>query len=264
VRDRRLGQPEAVAPSPVDGDSVGPPGLVLRHHQEPGQVVRSRVEEVVERARHVLPDELRAGGLDLLDRPQLPPRRRGIFVTEVEVVDPDLLVELPNRVRRAREDPEDDGVLVAHEVAAHRGAGRVRPVEPRGEKEVRGPQRPGGEDEAPRAKREPAPRPAVYAADGRHAPALRLEPHGHRARPQREPAFQEARQNRRGQVVLGADRAGEGIARRAADARARSATGDRRAVAVHGRARSVAVHAGRPLQATPAGGAAGLCGRRRS
>jgi hypothetical protein len=171
-------------------------------------------------ARNLDADEAGGRRRELLDAAELPGRRAVVGAAEVEVVHADLLVELPARVGATREDPEHDRVAVAHQVTAYEVPGRVLGVEARREQEVGRAQRAGRHDDDLGVDHLGSARALVIRLDTRHAPPGREQPGHHGLGAELEPATEQVGEHGRGEVVLGADRAGERVARGAADARA--------------------------------------------
>src|SRR5215217_7187924 len=142
---------KAIGAGPIGYDPVLELRLVFGYGQEPGQVSHQARADQAERTGELLPHQLRRGSPDLLDRAQLASSPVRLMVAEVQVVDADLLLELPGTRRAAGEDTEHDAIEVPHQVATHHMATRVVAVEARGEDQMGRADRATGQHDVPRS-----------------------------------------------------------------------------------------------------------------
>jgi hypothetical protein len=154
----------------------------------------------------------------LLNAAELSAGARDARVAEVEIVNPELLVKLALPVGWSGEEAEHHAIAVAHQETSDRVAPRISSLQPRAEEKLRGAEHTGGQNDpaSPELRADAGARiDALHALD---APARLDELGSHGMRPELQSALEQRRENVRCDVVLGADRARVGIARRAGHA----------------------------------------------
>ncbi|MDP9384369.1 MAG: hypothetical protein M3P50_03880 [Actinomycetota bacterium] len=217
VLDHEPEEPGGVATVRVQADPVRDDRLVVGHGQQAGDVGDPERHGAAEPRGQRVADERRGRRRHLLQHAEWT-GDGGVRGAGVQVVEAELLMELGLGLDAAGEHPEGDRAAVTGEVAPDDVARRRALVEVGGEHEVRRGQGAAGEHDPPGVQGHGSRRAQVHGAHRDDGVAGQHEADGERVGAQVEPAPQEGGDERRGKVVLGADRAGEGVAGRAAHA----------------------------------------------